>query len=230
MAWVEARPRAASPLAPSCGYPRGATKRRKERCRTARRRVRHAPRRAEVFGDGRTPLRQQRTYRVQERIGAVGWSTHDHAPRSPPHARDDVGAAHGRRRSDARGARALRRRDDAALPLGDGVASAARCRRGVDFSGPRVGTEGRHSWKGLRENPASSGAGDGTRTRDPELGKLMLYQLSYARTAARLSTLRRRRYSRTVPWHPRPVPRDPDTSGGALPSGRRGAPGGGASR
>ena len=26
-----------------------------------------------------------------------------------------------------------------------------------------------------------SGAGDGTRTRDPELGKLVLYQLSYAR-------------------------------------------------
>ncbi len=26
-----------------------------------------------------------------------------------------------------------------------------------------------------------NGAGDGTRTRDPQLGKLMLYQLSYAR-------------------------------------------------
>ena len=42
--------------------------------------------------------------------------------------------------------------------------------------------------------PRSSGAGDGTRTRDPELGKLMLYQLSYARTAARLSIRARRRY------------------------------------
>ncbi len=28
------------------------------------------------------------------------------------------------------------------------------------------------------------GAGDGIRTRDPQLGKLMLYQLSYARPAA----------------------------------------------
>ncbi len=27
-----------------------------------------------------------------------------------------------------------------------------------------------------------NGAGNGTRTRDPQLGKLMLYQLSYARS------------------------------------------------
>ena len=45
------------------------------------------------------------------------------------------------------------------------------------------------------ENAATSGAGDGTRTRDPELGKLMLYQLSYARTAARLSMPPGDRYS-----------------------------------
>ncbi len=29
---------------------------------------------------------------------------------------------------------------------------------------------------------ASNGAGNGTRTRDPQLGKLLLYQLSYARS------------------------------------------------
>ena len=28
---------------------------------------------------------------------------------------------------------------------------------------------------------AENGAGDGVRTRDPELGKLVLYQLSYTR-------------------------------------------------
>lgn len=31
------------------------------------------------------------------------------------------------------------------------------------------------------------GAGDGVRTRDPELGKLVLYQLSYTRTCFRVS-------------------------------------------
>ena len=32
-----------------------------------------------------------------------------------------------------------------------------------------------------------SGAGDGVRTRDPERGKLVLYQLSYTRNAVRVS-------------------------------------------
>ena len=32
-----------------------------------------------------------------------------------------------------------------------------------------------------------TGARDGGRTRDPQLGKLMLYQLSYSRVAARLA-------------------------------------------
>ena len=31
------------------------------------------------------------------------------------------------------------------------------------------------------------GAGDGVRTRDPELGKLVLYQLSYTHSAVRVS-------------------------------------------
>ena len=31
---------------------------------------------------------------------------------------------------------------------------------------------------------ALRGAGDGTRTRDPQLGRLMLYQLSYSRIAS----------------------------------------------
>ena len=33
----------------------------------------------------------------------------------------------------------------------------------------------------LSKNIQISGAGDGVRTRDPELGKLVLYQLSYTR-------------------------------------------------
>ena len=33
----------------------------------------------------------------------------------------------------------------------------------------------------LSQNIQNSGAGDGVRTRDPELGKLVLYQLSYTR-------------------------------------------------
>ncbi len=34
---------------------------------------------------------------------------------------------------------------------------------------------------GRRINRPISGAGNGTRTRDPKLGKLVLYQLSYTR-------------------------------------------------
>ena len=33
-----------------------------------------------------------------------------------------------------------------------------------------------------QETFISNGAGNGARTRDPQLGKLMLYQLSYARS------------------------------------------------
>ena len=39
----------------------------------------------------------------------------------------------------------------------------------------------------LSKNIQNSGAGDGLRTRDPELGKLVLYQLSYTRIAVRVS-------------------------------------------
>jgi hypothetical protein len=44
---------------------------------------------------------------------------------------------------------------------------------------------------GRRESATSAfGAGDGTRTRDLELGKLRLYQLSYARSFEALRILR----------------------------------------
>ena len=51
----------------------------------------------------------------------------------------------------------------------------------------RVGDNLDGSKMAARENPDSSlkstfkGAGNGTRTRDPQLGKLMLYRLSYSR-------------------------------------------------
>ena len=35
--------------------------------------------------------------------------------------------------------------------------------------------------RGVVSNPADREAGNGTRTRGPQLGKLMLYQLSYSR-------------------------------------------------
>ena len=34
---------------------------------------------------------------------------------------------------------------------------------------------------------APNGAGDGTRTRDPDLGKVVLYQLSYSRKPAQFN-------------------------------------------
>ncbi len=196
--WVEAAP-AASPLAHILRLPASGTKNRKERIVGLPDEAHDIlERRAEVAPTGPNLLGAAACGRAPRRIEAHQVAEDNHAPRSPPHACVPRRAGHRRSRSVPHRARSLRRRDDAALPLGDRVAECSGCRRGVDFSGPRVGTEGRHSWKGLRENPASSGAGDGTRTRDPELGKLMLYQLSYARTAARLSTLRRRRYSRTA--------------------------------
>ncbi len=36
-------------------------------------------------------------------------------------------------------------------------------------------------WRESKMERAQNGAGDGVRTRDPELGKLVLYQLSYTR-------------------------------------------------
>ena len=39
----------------------------------------------------------------------------------------------------------------------------------------------------LSQNIQNSGAGDGVRTRDPELGKLVLYQLSYTRNSSTLA-------------------------------------------
>ena len=38
------------------------------------------------------------------------------------------------------------------------------------------------NWQRLRQGFVLIGAGDGIRTRDQELGKLLLYQLSYARS------------------------------------------------
>ncbi len=56
----------------------------------------------------------------------------------------------------------------------------------------------------------NNGAGNGTRTRDPQLGKLMLYQLSYARSlwfrfenGVYLSSGLSARYAKTEA-HPRP--------------------------
>ena len=48
----------------------------------------------------------------------------------------------------------------------------ARIEKGAPLNQPEI------------NNPGSStrGAGDGTRTRDPQLGRLMLYQLSYSRS------------------------------------------------
>ncbi len=43
------------------------------------------------------------------------------------------------------------------------------------------------------ESNGFCGAGNGTRTRDPQLGKLMLYQLSYSRPQARIPQALRRR-------------------------------------
>ena len=37
-----------------------------------------------------------------------------------------------------------------------------------------------------RSLTSNVGAGNGVRTRDPQLGKLMLYQLSYARSVAEI--------------------------------------------
>ena len=53
---------------------------------------------------------------------------------------------------------------------------------------PRKGTKGQFM-RVLRERGCSfhehpNGADDGTRTRDPDLGKVVLYQLSYIREAA----------------------------------------------
>jgi hypothetical protein len=39
----------------------------------------------------------------------------------------------------------------------------------------------RLSYLGVSRKPYAIGAGNGTRTRDPELGRLALYQLSYSR-------------------------------------------------
>ena len=53
--------------------------------------------------------------------------------------------------------------------------------------GDRLGTDAKKAVnRGVRAYPhiiitEKNGAGNGVRTRDPQLGKLMLYQLSYAR-------------------------------------------------
>src|SRR5690606_17997850 len=43
---------------------------------------------------------------------------------------------------------------------------------------PQAAATGREEWRGASKGPR---AGDGIRTRDPKLGKLVLYQLSYSR-------------------------------------------------
>ncbi len=54
--------------------------------------------------------------------------------------------------------------------------------------------------------PKSTRAGDGARTRDPQLGKLMLYQLSYSRTSTILLPCGQRGFGSLGPG-PRLVPR-----------------------
>jgi hypothetical protein len=48
----------------------------------------------------------------------------------------------------------------------------------------------RRTFVGIGLSRASVEAGDGARTHDPQLGKLMLYQLSYAREARIVATSR----------------------------------------
>ena len=59
------------------------------------------------------------------------------------------------------------------------------------------------SWRTIFENDRMTGAGDGIRTRDIDLGKVALYQLSYSRlkrnlhfllTAGKLSNFHRNRW------------------------------------
>ena len=67
-----------------------------------------------------------------------------------------------------------------------------------------VGHAGRRSWN----RPAE--AGDGARTHDPQLGKLMLYQLSYARVEAILARVDRATSSgESRPTRGRVLPRTP---------------------
>ena len=60
-------------------------------------------------------------------------------------------------------------------------------RRKIDITAFQVPCRGRHEKGGRRMRAAAReirnfGAGNGTRTRDIKLGKLALYQLSYARS------------------------------------------------
>src|SRR5690606_64893 len=57
--------------------------------------------------------------------------------------------------------------------------------------------------------PAVLGADDGTRTRDPHLGKVMLYQLSHVRVERRGWQRPRAPPKRLGAPRPRPVPRPP---------------------
>jgi hypothetical protein len=61
----------------------------------------------------------------------------------------------------------------------------ARARRGYEFRRGAAGTTSGNPLTGT-----SRKAGDETRTRDPELGKLVLYQLSYTRIRLKLSDAR----------------------------------------
>jgi hypothetical protein len=45
----------------------------------------------------------------------------------------------------------------------------------------------RSTFREIRARQARTQADDGDRTRDPQLGKLMLYQLSYVRAALRIA-------------------------------------------
>ena len=79
-------------------------------------------------------------------------------------------------------------------------------RRFNPFRRSRCGCEGTHSFLlcvgTLQVRSPVLGADDGIRTRDPHLGKVVLYQLSHVRVASSLPT--------SPPWSGARLARDPD--------------------
>jgi hypothetical protein len=61
---------------------------------------------------------------------------------------------------------------------------------GRNRTGSKLGTRSKSSFPAQPGGLQSAKADDGVRTRDPQLGKLMLYQLSYVRVAVILPLFR----------------------------------------
>src|SRR5262245_14480739 len=91
----------------------------------------------------------------------------------------------------ARGPRSIGRRD----PIAGGGAGGRRKPKLQELCGRRHSREGRRRRRHATNVRPSrrNGAGNGVRTRDLKLGKLALYQLSYARKRAKLVTRIKRR-------------------------------------